>query len=372
MFSLAAWLLGAGAALACQVPVFRYALERWKPDLYEVEVVGSGSLDEAGSALLGRLQAACVERGSGAANFRVTESVAAASAEEGVPSDPAGGPFIILRLPSALERSRPVWAAPFNEGTVQALLDSPARVEIARRILAGDSAVWVLLDSGSAERDAAAWRILDESLGELERTLTLPPPEVIMNDPEYRPAAALELKLKFSALRIAHGDPAERALTAMLLGVEEDLRDLSDQPIAVPVFGRGRALYGLTGEGINGETIRDACETLTGPCSCTIKDQNPGVDLLMSVDWEKSLGLADRPPDPFPELPALPSGPSAPASEAFAPLFGEPPELPRPTASQTEPRGNASGTIATAVLIVLGAALAVAAAGSAFLLRRKG
>ncbi len=348
------------------MPVFRYALERWKPDLYVVEVVGREALDEPGLALLRRLEAASVERGSGAANFHLTESAAGASADGSDSPDTPGGPVLIVRLPSALGRSRPVWSAPFDGHSVQALLDSPGRGEISRRILAGDSAVWVLLDSGNAERDAGAWRTLEENLGELEKTLKLPPPEVIKNDPEYRPAAALELKLKFSAVRIAHGDPAERVFAAMLLGVEEDLRDLADQPIAVPIFGRGRALYGLTGEGINADTIRDACETLTGPCSCTIKEQNPGVDLLMAVGWEKSLGLADRPPDPFPDLPALPS-------ESPAPLFGEAPEMPRPAASESAaPRAGASGGIGNAILIVLGAGLAVAAVGSAFFLRRKG
>ena len=32
------------AVLACQIPVFRYALERWQPDPYEVVVIHRGSL----------------------------------------------------------------------------------------------------------------------------------------------------------------------------------------------------------------------------------------------------------------------------------------------------------------------------------------
>ena len=76
----------------------------------------------------------------------------------------------------------------------------------------------------------------------------------------------------------------------MLLGSEEDLHDL-DEPMAFPVFGRGRVLYALIGDGITTENVQQAGIDLTGPCTCTIKDQNPGVDLVMAVDWD---GLVEQ------------------------------------------------------------------------------
>ena len=60
-----------------------------------------------------------------------------------------------------------------------------------------------------------------------------------------------------------------------------------DEPIAFPIFGRGRVLYGLIGEGIASDVIDEASLFLTGACSCEVKEQNPGVDLLMSVDWDR-------------------------------------------------------------------------------------
>jgi hypothetical protein len=53
------------------------------------------------------------------------------------------------------------------------------------------------------------------------------------------------------------------------------------------VFGRGRVLYALAGRGINADNIREACEFLVGPCSCQVKEMNPGVDLLMDVAWSR-------------------------------------------------------------------------------------
>src|SRR5688500_5379428 len=40
------------AAPACNIPVFRYALEKWKPDLYQVHVFHKGALSNEDAALV--------------------------------------------------------------------------------------------------------------------------------------------------------------------------------------------------------------------------------------------------------------------------------------------------------------------------------
>ena len=42
------------AAHACNVPVFRFALERWRPDPYRLTVFHRGPLADAERALIGR------------------------------------------------------------------------------------------------------------------------------------------------------------------------------------------------------------------------------------------------------------------------------------------------------------------------------
>ncbi len=78
-------------------------------------------------------------------------------------------------------------------------------------------------------------------------------------------------------------------LTEMLLRIEPDLLEEPQvsQPMAFPLFGRGRALYALVGKGIAPDVIEEASVFLTGGCQCTVKAQNPGVDLIMNVDWDK-------------------------------------------------------------------------------------
>ncbi len=84
----------------------------------------------------------------------------------------------------------------------------------------------------------------------------------------------------------------------MLLGSEPDLNELS-QPMAFPVLGRGRVLYALVGRGISREMIGVASTFMVGPCSCQVKDQNPGFDLLLQFDWNARVSGAElSPPQP--------------------------------------------------------------------------
>jgi hypothetical protein len=77
----------------------------------------------------------------------------------------------------------------------------------------------------------------------------------------------------------------------MLIGSEPDLAERSDVML-FPVFGRGRALLPLIGAGITEKNIYDAAAFLVGPCSCEIKEQNPGFDLLLSADWDGLLAAS--------------------------------------------------------------------------------
>ena len=93
-------------------------------------------------------------------------------------------------------------------------------------------------------------------------------------------------------LRVSRTDPAEKAFVQMLLSTEPGLTDkeFDGQPMVFPVFGRGRALEPMIGKGIARDNLETAAGFLAGPCGCEIKDQNPGVDMLIRADWDKALG----------------------------------------------------------------------------------
>src|SRR5207248_4635023 len=117
-------------------------------------------------------------------------------------------------------------------------------------------------------------------------------------------------------LRLSRRDTEETDLLRMLLGMEDDLEDRKE-PIVYPVFGRGLALWAIVGKGITQENIDRAAKFLVGPCSCEIKAQNPGVDLLLTADWEERLtGRVITTPEPPPLASLFPQ--SAPEKETGA------------------------------------------------------
>src|SRR5262249_59115105 len=57
-------------------------------------------------------------------------------------------PWAVVRYPAVSKIKESVWSGRLDAAAVGALVDSPARREVARRILRRESAVWVLLLSG--------------------------------------------------------------------------------------------------------------------------------------------------------------------------------------------------------------------------------
>jgi hypothetical protein len=308
-----AWLVL--ALSVCNIPVFRYALERWRVSPYEAIVFRRGSLGEAERAFLREIRRSN-------ANIDIREIDLAGSPEEADMSLwKAQGdrplPWVVVRFPDSGPAFPPAWTGSLADLRSNGLLDSPARREVARRLLAGDSAVWVLLESGRKEADDAAAARLRAELDRLEKELKLPVPAE--DDPPLLSEAPL--KIAFSILRIAPSDERERAFAGLLRTAEPEL-EKADEPVAVPVFGRGRALWPLWGKDFSPEGIEEAAKFLTGACSCQVKELNPGVDLLFDVDWEASLAVAapeEPPPPPAPILgtrrPAEEPPPSVPPAQ---------------------------------------------------------
>ena len=114
----------------------------------------------------------------------------------------------------------------------------------------------------------------------------------------------IPLKIEFPVIRVSPETVEETIFLRMLTGISPRLHTIvPHQPVAFPIFGRGRALEGIPGSALNESSIGSACQYLCGECSCQVKDQNPGIDLLLAVDWseklEGSLFMVER------KLPAL-------------------------------------------------------------------
>jgi len=217
-----------------------------------------------------------------------------------------GKPVMALFYPRNAREvpDRLVSVLPLVDDTVDQLIDSPVRQQVVKELLGGESAVWIFVPCGDKDQDAAAIKRLNDQVATSEQDLELPPQDEIEADEFFRIENPIELRLGFSIVTLDRDDPKEKIFLAMLLGSEPDLESL-DQPMAFPVIGRGRVLYALVGKGIYSDTIHSACRFVVGPCSCQVKEQNPGFDLLLSVPWDERLGGSVL-SDPIPERSSKP------------------------------------------------------------------
>jgi len=363
----------------CAVPVFRYALERWAPDAYEAVLIHRGPLadDDPAASLLKGEDAEFL-------NLRISTFDLETSAENEVTSLLGGAvpktlPALAIWYPLLKGRAAPFWTGEFTPATIKALIQSPKRLQLAQRLTDGQTTVWVVVESGNTAKDKAAMQMLDEQLAAATKELQ-----------EMAPQLAEELEMpglsyEFSTLAISRSDPEEKMLLEMLLKSEPDLGDYADEPIVFPVFGRGRALYALASEGINADTIRETVAFLTGPCGCEIKMLNPGVDLLMSVNWDAAVmqfyqefyetmgaGAAEESlPEltgVFPEEPAV-ADLSAQGQVVAATISESPRPLPVPVETR-ERKVHSFGVMGTTV-VSLAAILVAAGLGTLAVTRRK-
>lgn len=289
--------LAASVALACNVPVFRYALERWPADPYELVVLHEGKLSAEEVAAVDMLRKTDL-RSDTPANFNVRTIEISASNDrllEDIWKKREGdsGPLLVTLYPRNAQEvpDRIVSVHPLSSQIVQRSVDSPMRQQLSKRLLSGDSAVWVFVPCGDKDQDEAALERLKLEVKKNQQSLELPPQDELEEDDLFQPENPIELRLGFSIITVDRKDPKETFFLEMLMGSEPDLESL-EEPMAFPVIGRGRVLYALVGKGIFRDTIAMASRFVVGPCSCQVKEQNPGFDLLLAVDWDEKLGGA--------------------------------------------------------------------------------
>jgi hypothetical protein len=347
-----------GIARGCNVPVFRYALERWESDDYQVVVFCRGGLSGEEKSVVEGLEIEAKKAGANV-EVRVVDVAgddAMSELRERYPELPL--PWMAVVYPAPFDKPdalpQVAWAGKVEKGAVENLVDSPKRREIAEQLLAGESVVWVMLESGDAGKDAAAVKVVS---GELAKATT--PRAAVDVDQLEPPAIALSakvpLKIGFSVVRVSRRDAAEKWFVRMLLGMYPELRE-TKEALVFPVFGRGRALGAAKGEDIQPVVIAKGCEFLTGDCACEIKEKNPGRDLLMAVDWEKQLGervVVDRP------MPAL----TGVLAEAVA-------TMPAKRAEATVAFEAAANPLLRNLVIALGAVVAVVVIATLVILGR--
>lgn len=318
------------AAVACNIPVFRYALERWQPDSCELIVFHKGPLSDVQQSLLQRVDGERRKRNNAAKTSLTlsdlsTPSPPHAALWESITSttnQEMATPYLVVRMKLGEGRTVNGWHGSLVDAVKTGIVDSPARRELASRLLSGHSVVWLVIQPETSsttaadvrEKNAAAQQSLINSFPWLSQNLELPEG---IGLPGSELHSEIPLLLKFSLLEIDRTDSAETFLIHLFSQIQPEATQRGESLI-VPVFGRGRALEVIPASVLTPQLMKDLTVFLSGACSCQVKEQNPGFDLLMSVDWNKELfGEGNGPPpvrstrdriNPKPELLTIPPG----------------------------------------------------------------
>ena len=286
---------------SCEIPVFRYALERWQADSYTLKINAPQNRDLSEQEKLLIEQLTLKLRGEGGyANLQL-------KAQKGSSNFPS----LELLYPKASGILKPAWKGLLNKENMEQIVSSPARKKLEKYILNGESIIWIVIENGNESEDDAFVKSLSEKLVVASKDLKLSDGIIQMDDADKIDAMATKkeldnlirstvpLKISFQTLRISRDDPQEELFLKMLLGQSVSLRSVTE-PVAIPVFGRGRCIEGVPASKLSIEALKELTSYLCSGCSCTVKAENPGVDIVMNVPW------ADYVSDSVMQVKALP------------------------------------------------------------------
>jgi hypothetical protein len=141
------------------------------------------------------------------------------------------------------------------------LTSSPLREKIAAELMSGKLCILLYLKTDDKTKD-------EKGLQSMHKALNSSPFKDIIT--------VVELSRK--SIEEAH-------FASLLLNVEDDLKTLQE-PMLFGIFARFKALEPLVGRGITEENINLMIDFLTADCSCLIKDNLPGTDILFTNNWE--------------------------------------------------------------------------------------
>lgn len=287
-------VFAAAATIACETPVYRYAMYRWQPAPYEVYFFHDADPEDQHKQVADLLES--FGRGSDTpANIAyLTVNIAEDKELASVPPD------VKKAWEAREDKSLPAYfiSTPYGVGlafekldtaTVKALIESPARKSLAAQLETGKLGVFVMLTGNDEAETKQTEETMTDLVDEVRSgkvSLYVSPTEA--DDAEEGEEAKGNTDLGF--IQIDRNNEEEKWFVRSLLAMEPEL-DKEERPMVFLVYGRARALLPYIGKGITRENLLREIEFVSGACSCTVKEQNPGVDLLVRYDWESAAAM---------------------------------------------------------------------------------
>ena len=239
-------VLASGGILACDTPVYRYAMYRWEPAPYEIYYFHDAEIAPEVAELHQAIEDASRDEKQPANVILIPAHVKDDPELKRIPPD-------VRKLWSEQEDPQvPVYLFVSPHGTLlrqgdldlpllKKLLDSPVRQKVATQLEKGCAGVMVMLTGSDAEANRNAKQVvqkLQKDIAEGEIELYLPPP--MFGPPGEEAPEAPTIEIGFCELQ--RDSKEEQWLVESLLSIESDLKDeeFASQPMIFCVFGRGQ------------------------------------------------------------------------------------------------------------------------------------
>jgi len=253
----------AGPVLACDTPVYEYALLHWPQDdtvVYYLHRGAEGSTDAEVNALLGRV-AADQEGHANVTFVRVDGRRAEGQTPDARRALELAGDEPLPRHVVVSPKGRVLLSGRMTVADVRDLLQSPKTATLADILARGAQGTLVLLTDDDAERNGGARDAVRAAI-----------------------QTAKAAGRRVGMLELSRQDWRERWLVRQLLAVEADLTELGG-PMVFGVYGRGHATEAYVGRGINAANLANLIGFMNGLCTCDIRAAGLGVDLVTNRDW---------------------------------------------------------------------------------------
>ena len=322
---------------ACSTPVFQYALERLEPEPYDLYILHDKKLTPEQKAKAESVEQYFESFSSNPALYaqyiQDIKDIPENLSKHILSTKKSTWPLAVLAFPGTDMLPHPLYSTPLKDLDTQSLLSSPLRTELAKRLAGGHSCVWIIVKSKDQEKNKKVISTLESSFKKIIPTLQNNINERLQSMEFDESGGELDdgtlntgiPTVKASIMLLDRDNKQEALLLGMLTRLIPEIHDMTD-PVAFPIYGRGRALWPMPAKDVTPDNIDSTLSFLCGSCSCQIKDENPGYDLMLSVDWDSIITDTYIGQTEMPEL----TGPTAHAETDTDSTPTSSPNLPTP------------------------------------------
>lgn len=281
--------------LACNTPVYKYAILNWADrDFYQVLRIYDASKNQPEYDLA--LNKVLEEKGHltniGIVPINISNDVAGLYGDDFAKfikdsSADLQPPFYIVINP----KKNILYKGDLIPENLESMMMSPKRTELAEKLSKGVINL-ILVQTRDEQKNKEAEELLKKSIA-----------KVIDLDLEIRsrenPDQIIDKKLlkpiQVSYTTVSPEDKQETWFYKQMIGLNSKVVK-NEHPKVFGVVGRGFVFdQPLDGEYLNEDELFALIFFLSGPCSCTVKAENSGTDIITTWDWDKKINVKLEP-----------------------------------------------------------------------------